>query len=108
MITEALPPFIEEIPGCCTSAIIYGFGEHGEDHETTVDHVRKLVESKMRPVYATRRDGENVLVENGKKCFFAISINPKTIKMLKEDLGFKEVDHYRGVQGEVHILTLHV
>jgi hypothetical protein len=98
-------PFIDNIPSCCTSAILHGFGEHDEPSEVTVEKIRKLVLSKAKPRYGVENDN-TVLLENGKRCIFAISVNPANIRILKE-AGFKVVDKYEGVQGLVHILTLH-
>jgi hypothetical protein len=100
-------PFIENMPGCCTSAILFGFGEHMEASEVTTERILELVHSKAKPRVAMSQHTEQMeIIENGKRCVFAISVDPKNIRVLKA-AGFKEVDHYEGIQGTVHILTLH-
>jgi hypothetical protein len=93
---------IDRMPGCCTSAILYSFGEHGEESEVTVEKILDLIE----PVVDSHYDSRMKLIENGKRCIFAISVDPKNIKLLTE-AGFKVIDKYEGVQGMVHIMTMH-
>lgn len=93
---------IENMPFCCTSAILGSFGEHGEASVVTVDEIKRLIQTKSRP----RWNGEK-LVENGKRCIFAISVDPKNIRLLLK-AGFNVIDKYEGVQGDVHILTFHL
>lgn len=95
---------ILDMPFCCTSAILGSFGEHGEPSVVTVDEIKRLVASKKIPK-VDRDTGE--LVENAKRCVFAISVDRRNINTLKE-AGFHVVDIYPGVQGLVHVLTLHV
>ncbi len=94
---------IENMPGCCTSAILFSLGEHGEKSLVTVEEVKLLVATKTR----TMRDPKGEVIVMGKKCIFAISVDPKNIRVL-EKAGFRVIDSYRGVQGIVHILTLHL
>jgi len=93
---------IENMPGCCTSAILFSFGEHGEESEVTLDEINRLCTSKASPQYR-----DEMMVDNGKRCIFAISVDPQNIALLKE-AGFKVVDIYEGIQGKVHILTCHL
>lgn len=95
---------IENMPFCCTSAIIGMFGEHGEQSFVSVEEVKRLIATKRNEV----RDSETgELLANGKRCVFAISVDPKNIRILRT-AGFHIVDHYEGVQGRVYILTFHV
>lgn len=93
---------IERMPFCCTSAIIGSFGEHGEPSIVTVEEVKRLVSTMQ----CAKFDEDGHLADNPKLCFFAISVDPQNVKILKQ-AGFKEVDAYRGIQGKVHILTFH-
>lgn len=93
---------IENMPFCCTSAIIGSFGEHGEESIVTVDEIKRLVERKRHPVYR----GDEI-INNGKRCVFAISVDPVNIAILRQ-AGFRDVDSYPGIQGRVHIMTLHL
>jgi hypothetical protein len=94
---------IENMPFCCTSAILGSFGEHGEKSLVSVDEIQRLVKTKM----FAARDSHGQVVDNAKRCIFAISVDPKNIRLLNA-AGFRTVDSYRGIQGEVHIMTLHV
>lgn len=96
---------IQNMPYCCTSAVLGSLGEHGEPSVVTVDTIKELVGMKAQPVYEDAK-GERILVDNGKRCIFATSVDPRNIMQLKA-AGFKEVDSYEGIQGTVHILTLH-
>jgi len=101
MITRSVGPWMEHIPGCCTSAILFGFGEHGEPSEVTREKIRKMVNRELEVIDL---GGE---VRGGHmRCIFAISVDPVNVAVLKEE-GFKEVDAYDGIQGRVHIMTLH-
>jgi hypothetical protein len=99
---------ITNMPGCCTSAIIHNFGEHGEEAEVTVKNIERLLATKTKAKF----DENGQLRENGKHCFFAITcseipgIGVRNLNTLKA-VGFREVDSYQGVQGKIHILTLH-
>lgn len=93
---------IENMPFCCTSAILGSFGEHGEASLVNADEIKRLVDTKMRAL----RDHEGQLIDNGKRCIFAISVDPVNIRIL-EEYGFHTVDTYAGIQGQVHVLTLH-
>lgn len=99
-------PMIEGMPGCCTSAILHSFGEHGEDSEVTPEKITKLIESMTDPIFMWRR-GRKECVNPGRRCFFAISVSPDNIKIFT-DYGFKIIDTYEGEQGTVHIMTFHV
>lgn len=94
---------IENMPFCCTSAILGSFGEHGEPSLVSVEEVKRLVNTKMH----VERDLGGNMIDGAKRCVFAISVDPKNIRILKA-AGFKEVDSYEGIQGTVRILTLHV
>lgn len=93
--------FVENMPFCCTSSVLGSFGEHGEPSVVSVEEIKRLV-AKEFPV----RDLGGVEQGGHKRCVFAISVDPKNIRLLLK-AGFKEVDHYEGIQGTVHILTLH-
>jgi hypothetical protein len=97
---------IENMPFCCTTAVLGMFGEHGEQSTVTVDEIKKLIATKTKPRYAVGRDGQRELVENGKRCILATSVDPHNIATLKA-AGFMEIASYLGVQGRVHILVLH-
>lgn len=92
---------IEGMPGCCTAAILYSFGEHGEKSEVNPERIKEFVASVAKPEYHGTE-----LVSNAKRCIFAISVNPNNIRQL-QTAGFKIRDKYEGIQGMVHILTLH-
>ena len=94
---------IRNMPFCCTSAILGSFGEHGEASVVNVAEINRLVETKK----SAFRDASGEIIDNGKRCIFAISVDPKNIRMLLK-AGFQIIDHYPGIQGEVFILTLHV
>ena len=94
---------IENMPFCCTSAIIGSFGEHGEKSLVSVDEIKRLVQTKMFQRY----NYEGEVIDGAKRCVFAISVDPKNIRLLQR-AGFKVVDHYPGIQGEVFILTFHI
>jgi hypothetical protein len=101
MITRSVGPWMEHIPGCCTSAILFGFGEHGEPSEVTQEKIKKMVNRELEVVDL---GGE---VRGGyMKCIFAISVDPANVAILKA-AGFKVVDEYEGIQGRVRIMTLH-
>jgi hypothetical protein len=91
---------ITDFPGCCTSSILFSFGEHGEESIVTVDEIQKLCSQKMRPEY----NELGVRTRYVEKTCFAISVNPENIKTLKE-AGFKEMGYYDGIQGRVKILA---
>lgn len=93
---------IENMPGCCTSAVLFSFGEHGEYSNVTVENIHELVLSKVMEEH----DLHGQLIDVPKRCIFAMSVDPTNIAILKE-AGFKVVDEYDGEQGKVHILTLH-
>ncbi len=92
---------VEHFPFCCTAAVLGSFGEHGEESEVSVEKIKELVHQTTRPV---RDLGGRVVGE--KRIVFAVSVDPKNVAMLKE-AGFKVVDSYNGIQGRVHVLTLH-
>lgn len=101
---------MENFPGCCTSAILYSFGEHGEKSELNAKHlsehdkieaIKKMVDQELGVV-----DQGGVERHGHKRCVFAISVDPVNIRRLLH-AGFNIVDHYPGIQGEVHIMTFH-
>lgn len=91
---------ITNFPGCCTSSILFQFGEHGEESVVTVAEINKLCSQQMRPEY----DEDGNVIRAVQKTCFAISVDPENIKTLK-DAGFKEIGAYRGIQGHVRILA---
>jgi hypothetical protein len=100
--------YIEGMPGCCTSAILYGFGEHGEQSEMyakslteaqKIESIRRHVESQLEVV-----DLGGKTQSGHKRCVFAISVDPANIRLLMK-AGFEEIHSYEGVQGTVHVLT---
>jgi hypothetical protein len=93
---------IENMPFCCTSVILGSFGEHGEESLVTVEEIHRLISKKLR----VERDLEGRMIDGAKRCVFAISVDPENIRLLRQ-AGFKVVDHYTGIQGEVYILTFH-
>lgn len=97
--------FIDDVPACCTSAIIYSFGEHGEESEVTVEKIKELIATKTTPQYRIFNNRRE-LAETPKLNIIAFSVDPKNIAILLE-AGFKDVDSYDGVQGKVHLLTFH-
>jgi hypothetical protein len=94
--------YMENFPGCCTSAVLYSFGEHGEKSYVTVDEINRLLQQELHV-----RDLGGNMINGHKRCIFAISVDPKNIRILR-DAGFKVIDTYEGIQGLVHIMTLHL
>lgn len=97
---------IENVPWCCTAAILASFGEHGEPSEVTLEEIRRLTGQKRKEVYEEIH-GHRILIDGAKRIVIAFSVDPANIKML-EEAGFKVVDKYKGIQGTVHLLTLHL
>ena len=95
--------FIERMPFCSTSAVLGGFGEHGEPSLVTVAEIKRLIKNTQ---YYTFDEDENI-TNRPKLCIFAISTNPRNVRTL-QNAGFKIVDSYEGIQGKVRILTFHV
>jgi hypothetical protein len=93
---------IVNVPGCCTAALLYSFGEHGEPSLVTVAEIKKMVQRELG--YG---DPDSLIPVAHKRCIFAISVDPRNIRLLKA-AGFRTVDLYEGVQGRVHIMTLHI
>jgi hypothetical protein len=87
---------IENLPFCCTSAVLGSFGEHGEESIVSVPEIERLLK-ELRVVD---------LGGQGKRCVIATSVDLNNVEILME-AGFKVVDHYPGIQGEVYILTYH-
>lgn len=92
---------IENMPFCCTSAVLGSLGEHGEPSVVTVEEIRRLVDAELRVFNLSGK-----LREERKRCVLAISVDPKNIRTLLQ-AGFKIVDRYKGIQGIVHIMTFH-
>jgi len=93
---------LADMPFCCTAAVLGSLGEHGEPSVVTVKEIQRLASY----VLPAKRDLGGGMRGGHKRIVFAISVDPENIKMLQE-AGFKIVDHYPGIQGEVFILTLH-
>lgn len=79
---------IDNLPGCCTSAVLFSFGEHGEPSEVSVARIHELCTVKQR---------------EGKRCVLATSIDKANVRMLRL-AGFKEISSYPGIQGRVRIM----
>lgn len=94
--------YLENMPFCCTSAVLGSFGEHGEPSIVTVEEVKRLLKKNLDVV-----DLGGVLQGGHKRCVFAISVDPKNIRVLLK-AGFREIDSYQGIQGIVRIFSLHV
>lgn len=93
---------MENFPFCCTSAILGSFGEHGEESLVNVEEIKKMAKSELG--YG---DPDSEFPNAHKRCIFAISVDPKNIRMLKA-AGFRVIDTYQGVQGRVHVMTMHL
>jgi hypothetical protein len=101
---------LAHMPGCCTSAILYSFGEHQElseltNHELTdeekIEAIKVMTGQKL---FGQDLAGNEI---GHMRCIFAISVDPKHVKLLKA-AGFRVVDAYKGIQGRVNIMTLHI
>lgn len=93
---------ISNFPFCCTSAVLGSFGEHGEPSLVSVKEIQRMVKQEL----ASFQDLGGHARGGHARCIFATTIDPKNLEMLLA-AGFKEVDQYTGIQGIVHILTLH-
>jgi hypothetical protein len=93
---------VKGMPFCCTSLVIGMFGEHGEESLVTPKEIKEMLEPWRYPLY----EGKEV-IDNAKHCIMATAVDPKNIKLLR-NYGFKVVDRYQGVQGIVHVMTLHL
>lgn len=79
---------IENFPGCCTSAVLYSFGEHGEPTDISVARINELCTLKQR---------------EGKRCVLATSVSKANASLLRQ-AGFREISSYPGIQGRVRIM----
>lgn len=82
---------IDNTPGCCTSAVLHGFGEHGEAALVTVEEIERQIK-------------ELIFNQPHKQNLMAISVarhNQATLKAA----GFHEIYNYAGIQGRVHVFV---
>lgn len=93
--------FVENMPFCCTASVLGSFGEHGEPSDVSVAKIRELCEKEF-PVI----DQGGVERGGHKRVVFAISVDPANITQLLK-AGFKVIDKYQGIQGLVHVMSLH-
>ena len=82
---------ITNMPGCCTSAIIHGFGEHGEHALVT-------------PAEIERQIAELLDHQPHKQTLMAISVARSNQATLKA-AGFREIYNYPGIQGLVRVMV---
>lgn len=82
---------IDNMPGCCTSAVLHGFGEHGEKALVTGEEIERQIE-------------ELISDQPHKQNLMAISVARHNITTLK-DAGFHEVHNYAGIQGQVRVFA---
>lgn len=92
---------IENMPFCCTSAVLGSFGEHGEPSVVTLREVNRLVNRRV----CTAMRGEREIPGRA-RFVFATTADEANLATLLE-YGFKEIDSYEGIQGTVHVLSYH-
>lgn len=90
---------VAPFPGCCTSAVIYSFGEHGEETDISPEKIKAY----MKPWQKAEKDDHGNIVDQVKLTWFATSVNTHNIALL-EAAGFRTVATYPGEQGLVHVM----
>jgi hypothetical protein len=92
---------VEAMPFCCTSLILGSFGDHGEESIVTVEEINKILKRNQYVEYVDEA------APIAQRYVYASTVNPENVAILKQ-AGFKVIDSYPGLQGQVYIMSLHL